>query len=895
MRLREQVVRFFCRPKRLVALSLFVATTLVVAAYVYTVGQLGEAKQARRDDNNSAAERLLATCWRLPGLNQAIELEEQLSAVQQGDLRGIETWQSRARSNSPDSRLILESLAKGHLATFQWLDAEKYAESILDRLPTDARALWLRGRARVEMQRENQARNDFENALQTEPSALVIRRSLANLLHSLGYVHEAVEHYRVLVEQWPGDERGILSLARCLQDLTRNNEARELVDLLLAKHPDSVSALVERSRIALRLKTAADAERWLRRALELSPDHAEANFVLRLALQSQQKNDAALDQRIDHNDRLQAELKSRLLESQHQPVLLTDVGQWMLRTGKMDEAAGWFYSALKADSDFAPAHLGLADLFLLDGQKRRAKLHASLGRGELKQAAKRPDASEESEHDIRQLLSGALSTLPGKAEEASPEGVRRLCAACHAYPTPESMPRSAWRKKVKQGFDFLRDSALADDFPSLESVVNYYERRAPERFSAIGQSSPRTDQTPIKFEKRGTGFMPHVPPHPAVANANLAKLFGGRNQELILCETRLNAMLVLKPYAQGPGGIVLPQLTAPCHTSVCDLDLDGRTDILVASLGNFFPTDDKVGKVYWLQGGSGGQFVAKTILEGVGRVADVQTADCNGDGRLDLIVAAFGWRTTGEILYLENRTTDWSQPQFTVHVVDSRHGAIHVPIADLNHDGRPDFVGLISQHHETVVAYLNQGDGKFKPATIFAAEFPSFGCSGIELVDLDSDHDMDVLLTNGDILDRPYLLKPYHGVQWLENEGKFPYKQHRLATMYGVSRAVSADFDGDGDRDLAAVSFLPAVHFPERENLRLPSVVLFEQTAKSQFNMHILETQTCDHLSCAAGDWDDDGRIDLAVANFCWDESQSNKDAAVLWRNVSAQPVVPKH
>ena len=47
---------------------------------------------------------------------------------------------------------------------------------------------------------------------------------------------------------------------------------------------------------------------------------------------------------------------------------------------------------------------------------------------------------------------------------------------------------------------------------------------------------------------------------------------------------------------------------------------------------------------------------------GLPRVADVQAADFDEDGDLDLIVAAFGWRWIGGIYLLENRTTDWTRP-----------------------------------------------------------------------------------------------------------------------------------------------------------------------------------------------------------------------------------------
>lgn len=133
-------------------------------------------------------------------------------------------------------------------------------------------------------------------------------------------------------------------------------------------------------------------------------------------------------------------------------------------------------------------------------------------------------------------------------------------------------------------------------------------------------------------------------------------------------------------------------------------------------------------------------------------MADVQAADFDGDGDLDLVVAAFGWREVGSILLLENRTRDWAAPTFVPRRIDPRVGAIHVPVADLDRDGRPDFVALISQHHETIVAFLNAGGGRFRPQVIYAAPHPGWGSSGIHLVDMDRDGDLDVLLAHGDML-----------------------------------------------------------------------------------------------------------------------------------------------
>ncbi len=348
-------------------------------------------------------------------------------------------------------------------------------------------------------------------------------------------------------------------------------------------------------------------------------------------------------------------------------------------------------------------------------------------------------------------------------------------------------------------------------------------------------------------------------------------------------------MIVLKPYEQPPVWQVLAKGYTCVHAEVVDLDGDGIKDVVLACIGSFYATDDKVGSVVWLKGAKDGTFTPITLLEGVGRVADVQVADFNGDGKKDLVVAVFGWRNTGEVLYLENKTTDWSKPLFERHVVDDRHGAIHVPVCDLNGDGKPDFVALISQEHETVVAFRNEGNGKFRKETIYAAPHPTFGSNGIQLIDLNSDGKLDVLLTNGDSLDAPYLLKPYHGVQWLENKGTFPFEHHRLADMYGVGRAVAADFSGNGRLDVAAVSYLPNEYFPQRGEKQLDAVVLLEQDMPGKYLRHSLKAVTCDHLTCAVGDVYGDGKVDLVVGNYIRQLREgvpTAMDAVVIWKNM---------
>ena len=310
---------------------------------------------------------------------------------------------------------------------------------------------------------------------------------------------------------------------------------------------------------------------------------------------------------------------------------------------------------------------------------------------------------------------------PPPAQEATFAQVRQFCGTgCHGYPPPDSFPRSAWRKEVEQGFHFANLATPGVRGPALESVIAHYENRAPLELAL--PSRPVAPGKPcIRWERRGLA-VPGRDLFPEVVTVNLVRVERGGKLQILVCECdplkNEGRILLCNPHVDPPTWKVLAKAPAPAHAEVVDLDGDGNMDILVACLGQFFPTDEKVGSVLWLRGRGDGTFEPITLLRDVGRVADVQAADFLGTGKLDLVVAEFGWRQTGNILLLENRTTDWAKPSFTKHVLDDRHGSIHVPVADLNGDGKPDFVALISQEHETVVAFLNEGGGKFRKETI---------------------------------------------------------------------------------------------------------------------------------------------------------------------------------
>jgi hypothetical protein len=455
--------------------------------------------------------------------------------------------------------------------------------------------------------------------------------------------------------------------------------------------------------------------------------------------------------------------------------------------------------------------------------------------------------------------------------------VENFCGKCHVNPPADSFPRVAWKEEVERGYLFFGRSNLSLIPPRVDDVLRYYEQRAPEVLPEANIKRATTP-LPVQFAPHPLADPPGASP-PAVSHLNLVHLSDPQRHDILACEMRHGLIMALAPSEPESAWRILGKVNNPAHAEVADLDDDGIADILVADLGSFPPTDRLNGRVVWLHGNKDGGYTPLTLLEDVGRVADVEVADFNGDGKRDLVVAVFGWQESGEIIVLENLTTDWDLPKFKTHVVDTRRGGIHVPVVDLNGDNRPDFVALISQESETICAFINQGDFTFQPQTLYNAPHPAYGASGIQLVDLDGDSHVDVLFSNGDTLDQPHLLKPYHGIHWLRNkgDGTLEFEHRPIGSMYGAHRAVAGDLTGSGRLDIVAVSYLPPEHFPQRDERNLDAIVVFEQTTPGEFIRHTLTSKSCDHVTCVVGDVFGRGKNDIVTANF-----QMNDDAATL-------------
>ena len=480
------------------------------------------------------------------------------------------------------------------------------------------------------------------------------------------------------------------------------------------------------------------------------------------------------------------------------------------------------------------------------------------------------------------------------AVQSDEQQARVTCGGCHAFSPPDILPRDAWRNEFVRMM-LIRENRLPPIGPpdtvyptiqlpkDMEQVLPFYISRAPERLPAP-EPWPATSESPLQFSRRSL-TMPDMPGTPAVSHVRLVDFDGDQRLDVLGTDMRQGLVFTGQLAKAGSALSIVASIPHPAHVTLADVDRDGVQDLLVADLGEFFPADHRNGAVIWLRGFGKGRFGA-FWLDGWPRVADVETADFNGDGKNDLAVAAFGWRKVGQIAILENRTASASQPSFTSHTIDPRAGGIQTIPADLNRDGKMDFVTLLAQEHETVLAYINKGTGdfSFERQVIYAAPHANWGSSGIRLVDLDKDGDPDVLLSHGDTFDDG-IVKPYHGIQWLENTGRYPFVEHTLAQMPGVHGIETGDLDGDGDLDIVAGALLAGGSNVDEKTL--PALIWLEQTKPRTFVRHTIEMGSPRHGSLDVGDIDSDGDLDIVVGNFAIEKLSTG------WVDVWTNPRIP--
>jgi predicted Zn-dependent protease len=340
------------------------------------------ARVARNSGLYAEAEAQLAECRRLQhGPSSDTQLETLLLRAQLGDVEKVENGlMYAAEKDKVHEREILETLARGHMKLMRFLPALGYLDRCLAQYPDDVRALDWHGWIMEKLQRQETAAKDYRRALELSPGRVEVRIRLA-LLYLGHYDPELAEpHLEILEKTHPERQEVQLGLAQARFLQGRTDEARVLLDGVLAANPDSPMALLYRGKLELQASPprVAEAEKYFRRILQDDPNSIEALNGLHDCLRepSQEKEAAAVLKKYDEVMAKGARMQALLAGEAERPSAKADaayeLGKMNDEMGQGDLALYWLRTAEKRDANHKPTHALLADILKKGGHEEEA-------------------------------------------------------------------------------------------------------------------------------------------------------------------------------------------------------------------------------------------------------------------------------------------------------------------------------------------------------------------------------------------------------------------------------------------------------------------------------------------------------------------------------------------
>ncbi|MGB2867414.1 MAG: FG-GAP-like repeat-containing protein [Bacteroidota bacterium] len=295
--------------------------------------------------------------------------------------------------------------------------------------------------------------------------------------------------------------------------------------------------------------------------------------------------------------------------------------------------------------------------------------------------------------------------------------------------------------------------------------------------------------------------------------------------------------------------------------TIADMNHDDLNDIVIGVWGPSDPAP-KTLRVFW-QNWQNAVDPTPTDLGQVLYVADMQSADLNGDGLADLVLAD-QYGNGVRILY-----QDFSGSLHEVPSLKGSYGSFSIRVADVNSDGLPDIISLPiyyaglyyghihnSNAPDSFLVYYQQPGSKFDSLRYYPLNksiVKTESWANIQAADVNGDGLTDVVISGGE-WDKNI------SIYLQQKTGELKFERHIIYDEWIRNIAV-ADFTGDGRNDIAA-----GLMFSDTAG---SFVCLYVQDSTGHFpDRPLLYDAYPLPITVHAADLDMDGRQDLVVSHY---------------------------
>jgi hypothetical protein len=467
---------------------------------------------------------------------------------------------------------------------------------------------------------------------------------------------------------------------------------------------------------------------------------------------------------------------------------------------------------------------------------------------------------------------------------------KQYCASCHLFPEPEHLDRKTWedytlhKMRIRLGMEpqeverhpqaeLLKATGVIPETPMISEedwkwIERYYLENAPEK--PMPQEPREEIAIGLKdFQMERPRFRRDPP------LTTLVKI-SEDGRRIYVGDAGSQTIDILDA-----GGAFLQTLeigNIPVSLS------ETERGLYVTSIGYFYPSEDPRGSLILLEKSDHGFKPPRVILKDLPRPVHATFADLNGNGKEDFTLAMFG-NIVGRFSWFESLGED----QYEEHVLIDKPGAVQAVVHDFNGNGHPDIAVLIAQETEAFYIFTNDGKGNFTPEPVFQRH-SLFGHTYFELADFNGNGLMDLLVTNGDNGEYPSPTKNYHGIRIYTNQGDNQFEETFFFPMNGAFKAMARDFDGDGDLDIAAISFFPDYVDSPRE-----SFVYLENQGNLKFKPSTFrECISGRWLVMDVGDLGGNGKLDIVLGSLIQGPSEVPSFLKETWERSSPSALILK-